>query len=194
MKTKVLVWIGVFILSALGVNAQENEWQRLPELLQKEAAYFEGQKGYITDLKSKYNSFSLEELSVTDSQIVMAYRMRDRFGNEASEQYLEETVLWQPAFPIVAAEICYNYSFTFESFPEALFLQIRFPEELPFAYHLVSIYKDLKTTKETKSYLTDTTTRIIMPIRRKNREKIFKAIDDYQRKTLMETLKLKGEY
>ena len=175
-------------------EAQEKEWEKLIDLLQKEAAHFQGKSGLIQLLKSEYNVFTLEKLSVTDSQIVNAYRMHDRFGNEASELYMEESLMLDPELPIARAEIWYDYNFYFEDFPETQFLLIEFDMEYSLINQISTIYKDLKSGEETKRELEDKTKKIVLPIRSKNRSKIFKAIDDYQCVTLKEELKLDREH
>lgn len=180
---KKLILILLLLLPGKWLFAQEKEWSDLIGLLQKEAACFEGRSGFIQLLKSEYNIFSIDKLSVTDSQIVTAFWMRDRFGNEGSERYLEETVLLEPGYSIASADIFYDYTYYFEDFPDTQFLVISF-KDFPLTYHVVSIYKDLETGREDKSVLEDTTQQVVIPIRRKSRREIFKAIDRYQRETL----------
>jgi hypothetical protein len=182
-KMKKLILVLLLLLPGKSLFGQEREWGGLIGLLRKEAAYFEGKSGFIQLLKSEYNTFFIKKLSVTDSQIVNCFRMRDRFGNEGSERYLEETVLLEPGYSISSAEIFYDYSYYFEDFPDAQFLLITF-KDFPLVYHVVSIYKDLETGQEDKSVLEDTTRQVVIPIRRKSRREIFEAIDRYQRETL----------
>jgi hypothetical protein len=53
---------------------------------------FEGKDGFIELTKSEYNSFSVEKFSFSDSLFVLGMRLRDRFGNEGTEHYVEETI------------------------------------------------------------------------------------------------------
>jgi hypothetical protein len=167
-------------------GAQEKEWHKLTDLLQKEARYFEGKSGFIQLTKSEYNVFTIQKLSISDTMMVSAMWLKDRFGNEPSERYVEETI---PFFAlglctIRSAEVFYNYNFYFEDFPEAQFLLMEFEKETPLVHQTISIYKDLKTGKEEKTTMEDRTHQILIPIRNKSREKIFSAIDDYQRSSL----------
>lgn len=184
MKTKTfLILLSFFVVTK--VSAQKKEWQNLIRLLQKEAQYFEGKSGFIRLAKSEYNVFTIEKLSINDTMVVSAMWLKDRFENEPSERYLEETVLfydWE-SYIIRSAEIFYDYAFYFEGFPEVQFLLLEFDKDIPLIHQVQSIYKDLETGEEAKSELEDTTHQIILPIRNKNREEIFRTIDDYQRET-----------
>jgi hypothetical protein len=154
-------------------------------LLQKEATFFEGKKGFIQLVKSEYNTFSMEKMTVTDSLVVFGMRLQDRFGNEGSEQYLEEfTVFYSPETEIVSAELYYGHSYYFSDFPDSQFLLLEFDERFPMIQKTISVYKDLKTGQTDRSEIEQTTNQIIFPIRRKNRAVIFKAIDQYQLKSL----------
>lgn len=176
-------------LCGISLAAQENEWNRLMGLLQKEATFFEGRKGFIQLGKSEYNTFSMEKVTVTDSLVVFGMRLQDRFGNEGSEQYLEEfTVFYSPETEIVSAELYYGHSYYFSDFPDSQFLLLEFDERFPMIQKTVSVYKDLKTGQTDRSEMEQTTDQIIFPIRRKNRAAIFKAIDQYQLKSLKSRL------
>lgn len=185
MKAKILIWLAAFSLPVFKANAQQKEWQNLLILLQKEAAYFQGKNGFIRLGKSDYNTFSIEESSANDSLIVLSMWLRDRFGNEKSEQFVQETiVLLQQEPVIISAEIYYDYSFYFKDFPDAQFLRLELDEDVHLIHHVVNIYKDLETGEEDRGETEDTTNRILLPIRAKNRAKIFDAIDAYQRISL----------
>ncbi len=182
MRSSVLL---LLCLCGITLAAQENEWNRLIGLLQKEATFFEGKKGFIQLVKSEYNTFSMEKVTVTDSLVVFGMRLQDRFGNEGSEQYLEEfTVFYSPETEIVSAELFYGHSYYFSDFPDSQFLLLEFDERFPMIQKTVSVYKDLKTGQTDRSEMEQTTDQIIFPIRRKNRAVIFKAIDQYQLKSL----------
>ena len=182
MRNSILLLLWLWGIS---LTAQENEWNRLMGLLQKEATFFEGKKGFIQLVKSEYNTFSMEKMTVTDSLVVFGMRLQDRFGNEGSEQYLEEfTVFYSPETEIVSAELYYGHSYYFSDFPDSQFLLLEFDERFPMIQKTISVYKDLKTGQTDRSEIEQTTNQIIFPIRRKNRAVIFKAIDQYQLKSL----------
>lgn len=184
------------------VHAQQKEWKTLLSLLQKEAAYFEGKNGFIQLEKSDYNTFSVEKATVSDSLIVFGMWLRDRFGNENSEQYVEETIVLEPEPFLVSAEIFYDFSYYFKNFPDAQFLRLEFDKDFPMIDKVTNIYKVLipgkiikdlnsgntyqepDTVTEDRNEMEDTTTRVLLPIRAKNRTKILNAIDDYQRNKL----------
>src|SRR5690606_16964502 len=136
----------------------------------------------------EYNTFTIEKFSVNDSLVSQAMKLQDRFGNEGSEQFLEETTMLYPEIKINSAAIAYGYRFYYEDFPEAQFLKLVFEEEFPMIHQIISIYKDLKTGQEDRSVMEETTYKIYFPIRNKNRKKILKAIDEYQLQTLKKEL------
>lgn len=55
---------------------------------------------------------------------------------------------------------------------------------------IVSLYKTLENGAEDQSFLEETTNQIIVPIRSKNRDKILKAIDQYQSTAFKEELEM----
>lgn len=166
------------------LSAQEKEWNALTDLLQKEADYFEGKNGFIRLGKSEYNTFYIEKFSVSDTLVNFQIKLQDRFGNEGSEQVLEETIVLHPEMIIQSAKINYDYRFYFEDFPQSQFLLLEFDENYGMIHQIISTYKNLKNSEENKSVMEETTYQIFFPIRSKNREKILKAIDDYQNQTL----------
>lgn len=185
VKAKILIWLAAFSLPVFKANAQQKEWKNLLTLLQKEAAWFQGKDGFIQLGKSEYNTFSIKEISVNDTLISSNMWLRDRFGNERSEQFVQETiVLLQQEPVIISAEIFYDYSFYFKDFPDAQFLQLELDEDVHLIHHVVNIYKDLETGEEDRGETEDQTNRILLPIRAKNRAEIFDAIDAYQRISL----------
>jgi hypothetical protein len=185
VKAKILIWLAAFSLPVFKANAQQKEWKNLLALLQKEAAWFQGKDGFIQLGKSEYNTFSIKEISVNDTLISSNMWLRDRFGNERSEQFVQETiVLLQQEPVIISAEIFYDYSFYFKDFPDAQFLQLELDEDVHLIHHVVNIYKDLETGEEDRGETEDQTNRILLPIRAKNRAEIFDAIDAYQRISL----------
>ena len=177
-----------FVLTVSSLSAQEKEWRNLTDLLQKEADYFEGKNGFIRLGKSEYNTFYIEKFSVSDTLVNFKMKLQDRFGNEESEQVLEETIVLHPEMPIQSAKIDYGYRFYFEDFPQSQFLLLEFDENYGMIHQIISTYKDLKTGEENKSVMEETTYQIYFPIRSKNREKILKAIDNYQLQTLKKEL------
>ncbi|HRP56263.1 hypothetical protein [Agriterribacter sp.] len=104
MKAKIAVWLAAFSLLVFKVDAQQKEWQNLLDLLQKEARYFEGKNGFIQLEKSDYNTFSIGQSSVSDSLIVFSMWMRDRFGNEKSEQFVQESIVLLQQEPVIIPE------------------------------------------------------------------------------------------
>ncbi len=180
---KKIILILLFLSGSL-LFAQQKEWSQLMGLLQKEAAYFEDKSGFIQLGKSDHNTFTIEKNTVSDSLIVFGIRVRDRFGNENSERYVEETIVLEPEPIIISAEIYYDFSFYFEDFPDAQFLRLEFDEEFPMIDQVINIYKDPKTDEEDRNQIEDTTNRILLPIRVKSREKILNAVDEYQRGSL----------
>jgi hypothetical protein len=175
-------------------GAQGKEWHKLLELLQKEAQYFEGKSGFIQLEKSDYNTFFIEKASASDSLIVFGMWLRDRFGNENSAQYVEEIIVLEPEPVIISAEIYYDFSFYFEDFPEAQFLRLEFDEDVHLINQVMNIYKDLKTGREDSNQMEDKTSRILLPVRAKNRAKILHAIDEYQRNSLKPQLDYEREH
>lgn len=182
--------ITILFLSIISLSSysQQKEWTEIITLLKKEAQYFEGKKGYIRLTTQEYNTFTIEKFSVNDSLVSQAMKLQDRFGNEGSEQFLEETTMLYPEIKINSAAIAYGYRFYYEDFPEAQFLKLVFEEEFPMIHQIISIYKDLKTGQEDRSVMEETTYKIYFPIRNKNRKKILKAIDEYQLQTLKKEL------
>jgi hypothetical protein len=182
---KKYIFILLLIFSGNLLFAQEKEWQNLLDLLQKEAAYFQGKDGFIRLAKSEYNIFTIEKFSVNDSLIVSGMWLRDRFGNEKSEQFVQETIVFLQQEPvIISAEIYYGYSFYFKDFPDVQFLRLELDEDGHLIHHVVNIYRDLETGEESRGETEDQTNKMLLPIRAKNREKILDAIDAYQRSSL----------
>jgi|GEM_PF-2617909 len=202
----------LFAFSVQSLSAQQKEWKNLLNLLQKEAAYFEGKNGFIQLDHNDYNSFSIEKASVNDSLVVLSMWLRDRFGNENSERFVEETIVLNPEPFLVSAEIFYDFSYYFKDFPDALFLRLEFDKDYPMTDKVTNIYKAVipgkiyeslntgntyqepDTVTEDRNEMEDTTTRILLPIRTKNREKIFSAIDEYQRNSLKPQLDYDREH
>ncbi len=183
MRKYIGLFLG-FVLTVPSLSAQEKEWRNLTDLLQKEAGYFSDKNGFIRLTTSQYNIFEIKSFSVSDTLVNFQMKLQDRFGNESSEQVLEETVVLHPEMPIQSAKIDYGYSFYFEDFPQSQFLMLEFDENYGMIHQIISTYKDLKTGEENKSVMEETTSQFYFPIRSKNREKIFKTIDDYQNQTL----------
>jgi|SRR5690554_4185957 len=171
-------------------HAQQKDWQKLTGLLQKEAAYFEGKNGFVQLGKSEYNAFHIEKLSVNDTMAVSGMWFRDRFENHDSKRYLEEIVVFYDYddYIIQSVQIVYDYAFYFEDFPDVQFLLIEFDDTSPLTHQTISVYKNVKTGEENKTTMEDTVHQIVVPIRRKNRSKILKVIDQYQKKTLKKQL------
>lgn len=185
VKAKILIWLAAFSLLVFKVDAQQKEWQNLLALFQKEAAWFQGKNGFIQSGKSEYNTFSIEEISVNDTLVSLSMRLRDRFADEKYEQFVQETIVLMQQEPvIISAEIYYGYSFYFKDFPDAQFLRLELDEDAHLIHHVVNIYKDLATGEENRGETEDQTNRILLPVRAKNREKIFDAIDEYQSTSL----------
>lgn len=194
MKIKTLL-----ILLLIGIvtraSAQQKEWHHLLELLQKEAAYFQGKEGFIQPENSDYNRFVIEEASVNDSLIVFGMRLRDHTGKETTEQYVCETLVLKPEPPVIkSAEIYYDFSFYFGDFPRAQFLRIELDEEDKLINKIENSYKDSKTGEEYRNEMEDKTDRILLPVRAKNRAEILQAIDDYQAETLKYDLEYKSRF
>lgn len=181
----VLVFFSVHLLFG-----QQKEWQNLLQLLQKEAAYFQGKSGFIQLMKSDHNIFSIEKFTINDSLVVSKMWLGDRFDSENPGQYLEERIVLEPELSIVSTEIYYDFSYYFENFPETQFLLLKINPEFPVVHQTVSISKDQQTGKENRTEMEGTTEQILIPIRIKSRKKIFKAIDRYQRTTLKQELEL----
>ncbi len=182
MRILVFLWL---CLWGRDLMAQEKEWGKLIGLLQKEAGYFEGKNGFIQLGKSNYNTFLLERISVTDTLIVLATSLQDRFGNEGSEQYVEETIaLDQPETEIVSAQLVYDHPHYFSDFPKSLFLLMEFKGGVPMVHRTVSVHKNLNTGQTDRSQMEGTTTQILFPIRNGRIKSLFWAIDQYQLKTL----------
>ncbi|HET8809745.1 MAG TPA: hypothetical protein VFM65_05710 [Flavobacteriaceae bacterium] len=186
MMKKVLP-LFMLLISFCGYS-QQKEWQKIVSLLKEEGRYFEGKKGFIKLGESEHNTFTVSKFEVNDSLINIGMKFQDRFENEGSEQFLEETTMLYPEIKINSAAIAYGYRFYFEDFPEAQFLKLVFEEEFPMTHQIISIYKDLKTGQEDLSVMEETTYKIYFPIRNKNRKKILKAIDEYQLQTLKKKL------
>ncbi|SFW52571.1 hypothetical protein SAMN02927921_02139 [Sinomicrobium oceani] len=185
---KYLVLFLVFILTVSSLSAQEKEWKQLTGLLQAEAQYFTGKNGFIQFGKSEYNTFTIEKFSVTDSLVNFKMKLQDRFGNEETAQQLEETIVLHPDMKIHSATIDYNYAFYFENFPNEFFLLLEFEEAYPMIHQIINTFKDVKTKEEDRSQMEETTYQVYFPIRSKNREKIFKAIENYQLQTIKKEL------
>ena len=131
MKAKILIALAAFSLSFFKADAQQKEWQHLLGLLQKEAEYFQGKNGFIQSGKSEYNIFSIKEISINDTLISLGMWLRDRFGNEKTEQFVQETiVLLQQEPAIISAEIYYDYNFYFKDFPDVQFLRLELDEDV----------------------------------------------------------------
>jgi|SRR5690554_2766001 len=167
---------------------QQKEWQKIVSLLKEEGQYFDDKKGFIKLGESEYNIFTIRKFEVNDYLINIGMKFQDRFENEGSEHFVEETIELYDERKINSATIAYDYRFYFEDFPEAQFLKLVFEEEFPMIHQIISIYKDLKTGQEDRSVMEETTYQIYFPIRNKNRKKILKAIDEYQMETLKEEL------
>lgn len=185
-KTILLV---VLLLSNAITFSQEKEWKNLINLLNNEAVYFQGKSGFIQLLQSDYNIFQIEKMSVSSEKIVLGVWMKDRFENSGSEHYLEETLVFNfiSGTTITSYVIDYNYRFYFESFPETQFLRIEFDTD-HFFHQILSIQKDLKTGKQIKTTKEKTTDQLIIPIRKRNRKKILRAIDAFQLQTIKKQL------
>lgn len=180
---KYLISFFCLILMNSSLFAQEKEWRNLTDLLQTESEYFKGKNGFIQLGKSEYNIFTIERFSVSDTIINFQLKLQDRFGNEETEQYIEETIVLHPDMEIHSVAIDYNYAFYFENFPDEFFLLLEFEEEFPMVHQIINTFKNLKTHEENRSQIEESTYQIYFPIRKKSREKIFKAIDDYQNQT-----------
>ena|SRR5690554_4735648 len=185
-KAMFCLFCGLFFAHAS--EAQDKEWTEIINLLDKEAQYFEGKKGYIRLGIQEYNTFTIEKFSVNDSLVSLAMKFQDRFGNEGTELFLEETIVLDHEMKITSAAIAYGYRFYFQDFPDAQFLKLVFEEEFPMIQKISSNYKDLKTGQEDRSVIEETTYQIYFPIRNKNRKKILKAMDKYQLQTLKKEL------
>lgn len=185
---KYVVLFLVFILTVASLSAQKKEWKTLTVLLQKETDFFSGKNGFIRLTKSEYNTFTIERFSVSDTLVNFQMKLQDHFANEETEQQLEETILLHPEMTIQSAKIDYAYPFYFEGFPQSQFLLLEFDENYGMIHQIISTYKDLKTEEENNSVMEETTHQIYFPIRSKNREKIFKAIENYQLQTIKKEL------
>src|SRR5690554_543876 len=176
--------IAFFLLLTTITFSQQKEWEDLLQLIQKEAAYFEGKNGFIQLLRSDFNTFSIERFTINDSLVVSKMWLADRFDSENPGQYLEERIVLEPELSIVSAEIYYDFGYYFEDFPETQFLLLKINPEFPLVHQTISIGKDQQTGTENRTEMEGTTEQILIPIRSKNRKKLFKAIDQYQRTTL----------
>lgn len=178
----------LFLFSANLLFAQQKEWQNLLQLLQKEADYFQGKSGFIQLMKSDHNIFSIEKFTINDSLVVSKMWLGDRFDSENPGRYLEERIVLEPELSIVSTEIYYDFSYYFENFPETQFLLLELDSNYPLRHQTISIHKNPETGEDERVELEGDTNQILIPVRNKNREKIFKAIDQYQRTTLKNKL------
>lgn len=175
---KVITILSVFLLAvSYNANAQQKEWQKVIRLLQNEAEYFRGKSGFINPDYSEYEQFTIKEASVSDSLVVLAYRIFDHVNGDPSEYYLRETVVFQHQLPLIdSAVVNDDFSYYFEDFDRMRFLDLTLAGEW---IHLVeNSYKNTETGQEDQQ----TTNRILLPIRTQKLKKIQKAIYQYKRK------------
>ena len=180
-KRKSILFLALFFFTTTVAKAQHLEWQNILNLLKKEANYFQGKEGFIQLGKSDFNLFSIEDITVNDSMISLSFWLSDRFENEHFKQLVKETVLLDSEPTIVSANIFYDYIFYFKNYSELQFLKLELEDKLPLTYHVLTIREDLRTGKQKRGEQEGKTNTIIIPVRAKNRGKILKAIDAYQR-------------
>jgi len=179
MKQSILIFVLLFSSGLL--FAQQKEWKKVVHLLAEEVEYFRGKSGFINPDYSEYEQFTIKEASVSDSLVILAYRIFDHINGEPSEHYLRETVVFQHRLPLIdSAVVNDDFSYFFKDFDKMRFLDLALAGEW---IHLIeNWYKNTETGQEDRNQMEQTTNRILLPIRTEKLKKIQKAINQYQRK------------
>lgn len=175
-KIKIVI-IFVLLICCNYSFSQQKEWENLLGLLQKEASYFNGKKGFFRLAKTSFTNFEIQEMALENETVTTKMHLTNRFFPE-SDAYSTEVMYIDLFSEIQSVQILYDYTAYFNEYPNYLFLMIKFKNKEQ---------KSVVTTKvqnpETGLYQEDVnetySDRLIFPIRSKNREKIFKAFDAY---------------
>lgn len=196
--SKILIFFVLF--SSLSIHAQKyqypemmavDSWASLTQLLQKEAAHFQGKSGRVRLLQSDFTDFKIHQLTITEKQITLDMHFTNRFFEETFQELKRTDVynLEDFDFRIKTVSITYGDQYYFDYFPDALFLKFELLGEN--INKETSIREKEKSETEiwtTKPTVTTKTSSFQIPIRAKSREKIFKAIDQFQSTLLKKEL------
>lgn len=197
MKSRLVLLFLLF--ASLSLSAQkyndpealaEKAWKEVVQLLQAEAAFFEGKKGRIRLRQSEFTDFIFNKLSVSENQLTIETHSTNRFfPEELKEQIKKETYQFYPLeFRIKSVGFAYGDQYYFDHFPEWVFLKIEL------------FRKDINQKTELKEQNPKTkiwnvlpveeteTDGFQLPIRTKNREKILKGIGRFQSTLLKKDL------
>lgn len=197
MKSKIILLF--FFLASLSLAAQkyndpealaEKAWKEVVQLLQTEAAFFEGKKGRIRLRQSEYTDFKFNKLSVSENQLTSETHSTNRFFlEEYKEQVRKDTYqFYPPEFRIKTISFAYGDKYYFDNFPEWLFLKIElFRKDINQKIELKELNPETKIWNVLPVEETETDW-FQLPIRTKNRKKIMKAIERFQSTLLKKDL------
>lgn len=196
---KSIIVLLFFLFGSLTLSAQkysdpdsmaEKTWKEVVQLLQTEAAFFEGKKGRIRLRQSEYTDFKFNKLSVSENQLTSETHSTNRFFlEEYKEQVRKDTYQFYPLeFRIKSVGFTYGDQFYFDHFPEWVFLKVEwFGENISQKTEAKERNPETKTWKVLPVEETKTDS-FQLPVRTKNREKILKAIDRFQSTLLKKDL------
>lgn len=168
------------IFLSIGITksfSQQKEWHKIMEALKKETSYFQGKKGYIRLIKQKYNTFTINEYTVSDTVIKMDMKLFDRFENIPGTEHKKQERSFDPGwgFPLInKVTVLYGSDFYFADYPESIFIQLDFSEE----FLIASDGMLIRHKEEWDRYS------IFIPVRMQKANSILKAITKYQKKLL----------
>ncbi len=191
MKTFLRLTIIFFLLHNFSLHAQKyqdpetlalEEWASLTQLLQKEAAYFQGKSGRVRLHTSDYTDFKIQKLTISEEKIMLDMHFTNRFFGETFKQEKRHNTFNfnEFDFRIKSVSLSYGNQWYFDDFPETVWLKFECFKKL--IEHETTIQEQesesdvwiAKPNQKTK------TSSFVFPIRSKNRERIFKAIDKFQ--------------
>jgi len=189
MKRFVFLWsLLILMIGSMGFAQKysdpdeeaDKKWKQLVSVLKHEADFSNGKKGRIRFSSEYYTDFHIQDIQISESAIATKMNPTDRFTGDKESIKTEEIRGLGYEVRIRSANVLYGDPYYFDNFPEWLFLQIILDDE--------KLTKDTtEMEKETdaenwgdKTAREEKTNFFTIPIRTGNREKIFKAIEQFQ--------------
>lgn len=181
------LFLFLFLCSSTVLFSQTKEWEKVVSLLQKEATYFEGKKGFFRLNTSSFNEFEITSFKIYNDWAQSEMIVSDRFSD--IQAHHQEFLDFENEPEIESVNIMYGYNGFFEEYPKYVFLKIVFTQK--WYIHLTTtlfVNPETGVYEERKHEIAADA--LLVPIRSKNRNKIFKALNRFMETNFKKELEI----
>lgn len=174
MKNIVLTFL--VLCSSTALFSQNKEWEKVVSLLQKEATYFEGKKGFFRLNTSSFNEFEICSFQVYNGWAQSEMVLSDRFSDKQAQH--QEVLAFENNPEIESVNIMYGYNGYFKEYPKYVFLKIVFTQKW-YSHVTTTFFINPETGVQEERKHEEVADTLLVPIRSKNCNKIFKAFNRF---------------